>query len=129
MNQQQREWLIELLEHPQSASKKRIFIFMHHPLYLNLPDEPHTYSNMPVQIRRELLGLFVKHNVQAVFSGHYHNNNANCFNGVDLITTNSITVPMGDAPAAGFRIVEVNQDRYDQQYFTLEQLQKKEITK
>jgi 3',5'-cyclic AMP phosphodiesterase CpdA len=126
MNKQQIQWLVELLEQSQSGSKKQIFIFMHHPLYLNSPDEPDAYSNMPFQIRRELLDLFVKHNVQAVFSGHYHNNNVNCFKGVDLITTNSITVPMGNAPAAGFRLVEVSQDRYDQQYFTLEELEKKE---
>ena len=128
MNKQQKEWLIDLLDKSQAGPPKKIFIFMHHPLYLNTPDEPDAYSNMPVQIRRELLGLFVKYNVQAVFSGHYHNNRVNGYQGVDLITTNSITVPMGEI-AAGFRVVQVNQDRYQQNYYTIEQLEKRQVTK
>jgi predicted MPP superfamily phosphohydrolase len=128
MNQLQREWLAGLLEQSQSASKKQMFVFMHHPLYLNTPDEPDAYSNMPVQIRRELLGLFVKYNVQAVFSGHYHNNKVNSYQGVNLITTNSITVPMGEV-AAGFRVVEVSQDGYEQKYYTIEEPNKQDIQK
>ena len=123
--QQQRKWLIGLLGHAQSESQKQIFVFMHHPLYLNSPDEPDAYSNMPIHIRSELLNLFVEHDVRAVFSGHYHNNKMNRYQGVDLITTNSITVPMGNTQA-GFRVVEVQSHQYEQQYYTIEQLEKQE---
>lgn len=125
MNKQQIQWLIKLLEASQSSPEKQIFVFMHHPLYLNSPDEADAYSNMPIQIRKTLLDLFAEYHVNAVFSGHYHNNKINRFQGVDLITTNSITVPMGNIPA-GFRVVEVQGDQYEQRYYTLGQVEKQE---
>lgn len=121
MHQQQTKWLSDLLESSQAKDRDHIFILMHHPLYLNSPDEPGAYSNMPLPIRQAMLDLFVKHQVSAVFSGHYHNNRENCYHGVDLITTNSITAPMGDIPA-GFRVVTVDEDGYEQTYYTLEAL-------
>lgn len=125
MNKQQIEWLTSTLKRFKSKTIDNIFVFMHHPLYLNSPDEPDAYSNMPGKIRRKLLDLFVKHQVRAVFSGHLHDNRINNYQGVDLITTNSITVPMGKAPA-GFRIVDVHQDEYEDRYYTIEQFDKQE---
>ena len=122
MHKQQIEWLINTLEWFQSKTMN-IFVFMHHPLYLRSPDEPDAYSNMPGKIRRKLLDLFVKYQIQVVFSGHLHDNLINSYQGVELITTNSITVPMGKVPA-GFRVVDVTRDGYEQRYYTLEQLEK-----
>ncbi|MBM4104191.1 MAG: hypothetical protein FJ263_09120 [Planctomycetes bacterium] len=119
MNKQQTEWLTRTLEQFQSKATGNIFIFMHHPLYLKSPDEPDGYSNMPTGIRREMLDLFVKYRVRAVFSGHLHDNRINRYQGVDLITTNSITVPMGKDPV-GFRIVDVTPDGYKHQYYPIE---------
>lgn len=124
MHKQQMEWLISTLERFQSKTMN-IFVFMHHPLYLNSPDEPDGYSNMPGKIRRKLLDLFVKYQIQVVFSGHLHDNLINNYQGIDLITTNSITVPMGKVPA-GFRVVDVTRDGYEQRYYTIEQLEKQE---
>ena len=126
MKKQQRKWLIKLLNRSQPASHKQIFVFMHHPLYLKSPDEPDAYSNMPIKIRKDLLDIFVRHSVQAVFSGHYHDNKINTCQGVDLITTNSVTVPMGNVPA-GFRVVNVYKNRYEQYYFNLKQMAKKDV--
>ncbi len=120
MNPQQTEWLINILDEEQSRTADHIFVFMHHPLYLDSPDEPDGYSNLPDKIRRRLLNLFVKHRVRAVFSGHLHHNKRNHYHGVDLITTNSITVPMGkDAP--GFRIVDVYPDQYEERHYGIKQ--------
>jgi predicted phosphodiesterase len=128
MNKQQTEWLTRTLEQFQSKAIGNIFIFMHHPLYLKSPDEPDGYSNMPAGIRREMLDLFVKYRVRAVFSGHLHDNRINRYQGVDLITTNSITVPMGKDPA-GFRVVDVTENGYNQRYYTIEQFDKCESIK
>ena len=125
MNKQQKASLTNTLEQFESKAVSNIFVFMHHPLYLNSPDEPDAYSNMPGEIRRDLLDLFVKHKVQTVYSGHLHDNKINSYQGVDLITINSITVPMGKTPA-GFRIVDVHQDEYEDRYFTIEQFNKQE---
>ncbi len=121
MSKQQMGWLIDVLEELQFKALDHLFVFMHHPLYIDKPDEPDGYSNMPGEIRNTLLALFVKHRVRAVFSGHLHRNRINHYQGVDLITTNSITVPMGrDAEMAGFRIVEVEADQYRHRYCPIE---------
>ncbi|AQT69815.1 Calcineurin-like phosphoesterase [Anaerohalosphaera lusitana] len=125
MHGEHKKWLWDILDSPEAKKAENIFVFMHHPLYLNSPDEPGAYSNMPVGIRKELLEFFVQNGVQAVFSGHFHDNRINSYQGVDLITTNSITAPLGKIPA-GFRVVEVRQERYEQTYYTTEEL-KKEI--
>jgi predicted phosphodiesterase len=119
MNKQQTEWLSGILEQFQSKSTNNIFVFMHHPLYLNSLDEPDGYSNMPSTIRSSLLALFLKYHVRAVFSGHLHDNRISHYQGVDLITTNSITVPMGKDPV-GFRIVDVTPDGYKHRYYPIE---------
>ena len=128
MNKEQTEWLDGIFEQFQSKAISHIFVFMHHPLYLNSPDEPDGYSNMPSAIRSRLLALFVKHRVRAVFSGHLHDNKINRYQGVELITTNSITVPMGKDPA-GFRIVEVTPDGYGHRFYALKPLDKQENIK
>jgi predicted phosphodiesterase len=125
MNNQQTEWLMNILRQSQSTQANRIFVFMHHPLYLKSPDEPDGYSNMPGIIRSRLLELFLKHHVQAVFSGHLHDNRENNYQGMALITTNSITVPMGKDPA-GFRIIDVYPDKYEEKYHVIEQPEKLE---
>lgn len=117
MNSEHTEWLVKILETPQAERIDRVFIFMHHPLYIDAPDEPDNYSNMPGEIRRTLLDLFVEHRVRAVFSGHLHRNQINRYPDMDLIITGSVTVPMGEkADAAGFRIVEVHPDHYEHRY-------------
>lgn len=63
-------WLQETLA---SAEGQRVFVFMHYPLYLLSPDEPSTYDNIDEPARSRLLGLFARHNVEAVFAGHVHN--------------------------------------------------------
>ncbi|HDS83974.1 MAG TPA: hypothetical protein ENN97_02080 [Phycisphaerales bacterium] len=118
MHREHTQWLLNVLERFRDKPIDHLFIFMHHPLYIHAPDEPDGYSNMPVEIRRTLLDLFVEHRVRAVFSGHLHWNRINTYQGMDLIITNSITVPIGeDADAAGFRIVEVHSDKYEHRYY------------
>lgn len=125
MHRRQTDWLTGLLASPATKTARHIFVLMHHPLYLESPEEPGTYSNMPLSIRKTLLDLFVRRGVRAVFSGHYHDNKENRYQGMDLITTNSVTCPLGKIPA-GFRVVEVCPDNYEQSYYTLEELEKQE---
>lgn len=128
MKKQQMDWLKNTLNRFRSKTMNNKFIFMHHPLYVKTPDEKDAYVNMPSGIRKELLDLLTEHNITAVFSGHLHNNRINRYNGVDLITTNSMTVPLGKAPA-GFRIVEVKPGGYEHRYHTTEEIEKSERTK
>lgn len=116
---QHMKWLKDTLEAESADSWDNIFVFMHHPLYLTSPEEPDRYAIMPVKARKDLLDLFVKHRVTAVFSGHHHDNHENQYNGIDLITTTSITAPMGKAPA-GFRIIHVRDGGYEGEFYGLD---------
>lgn len=66
----QRAWLEQTLA---SAGSRRIFLFMHYPLFLLSPSEPGTYDNIDEPARSDLLALIKAHNVEAVFAGHVHN--------------------------------------------------------
>lgn len=125
MHKEQMEWLAGALEQPRSETVDHVFVFMHQPLYLNTPDESDGYSNMPTAIRKRLLKLFVGHRVRAVFSGHLHDDRINNYKGVDLITTNSITVPMGQAPV-GFRIIDAGHGSYEHTYCSVQSLDTQE---
>lgn len=70
MEAAQRQWLEETLAASQG---KRVFVFMHYPLFVLSPDEPSTYDNVDEPARSDLLALFARHAVEAVFAGHVHN--------------------------------------------------------
>jgi hypothetical protein len=63
-------WLTQTLA---SAGGRRLFLFMHYPLFLLSPSEPGTYDNIDEPARSEFLSLIHRHNVEAVFAGHVHN--------------------------------------------------------
>lgn len=66
----QRQWLDETLG---SAGGRRIFMFMHYPLFVLDAEEPSNYDNIDEPARGDILGLIRKHKVEAVFAGHVHN--------------------------------------------------------
>ena len=61
-------WLAEDLQ-----GHDRTFVFMHYPPFILDPDEPSHYDNLAEPARSWLLSLFLRHRVEAVFSGHVHN--------------------------------------------------------
>jgi len=52
---------------------ERIFVFLHYPPFILEPDEPSHYDNLAEPARSWLLAMFLRHRVEAVFSGHVHN--------------------------------------------------------
>jgi 3',5'-cyclic AMP phosphodiesterase CpdA len=70
--QEQRAWLENELRIAREK-KRRIFIFMHYPLFICDPNEPTHYDNIDEPARSWLLQLIEQYSVEAVFSGHVHN--------------------------------------------------------
>ncbi|HEY0219132.1 MAG TPA: metallophosphoesterase [Afipia sp.] len=70
IEQEQRAWLEATLA---SAGGKRIFVFMHYPLFLLSPSEAGNYDNIDEPARSDLLDLVKRYGVEAVFAGHVHN--------------------------------------------------------
>jgi hypothetical protein len=66
----QRSWLEDTLG---SAGGRRLFLFMHYPLFLLDPQEPSNYDNIDEPARSDIVGLIRRHKVEAVFAGHVHN--------------------------------------------------------
>ncbi len=126
----QREWLQnELAEN----AGRRIFLFMHYPLYLTAPDEPGHYENLDDPARSWFLSLVDEHSVEAVFAGHTHNFFFNRYQGSDLYVLPSVTsvrqdyselfrvepgVEYGrnDTGKFGFFVVSVYENGYDTRF-------------
>ncbi|WP_454631610.1 metallophosphoesterase family protein [Bradyrhizobium cenepequi] len=66
----QRAWLEQALS---QADGRRLFLFMHYPLFLLDPQEPSNYDNIDEPARSDILGLIRRYKAEAVFAGHVHN--------------------------------------------------------
>lgn len=117
--QQQYNWLVKKLTESEAA--QHIILFCHYPFFIKTTDEPTSYSNIDLDCREKYLDLFNNSNVEAVFSGHYHNNNLASYGKTQLVTTSALGKPLGTAPS-GLRIVKVYTNRIEHEYFGLEEL-------
>ena len=124
MAEQQMAWLRQTLADAGKQELAHIFVCKHYPLCLQKVDEKDQYFNVPQARRKELLNLFHKHRVTAVFSGHYHRNAYVKDGDLELITTSSSGKPLGKDPT-GFRIVKVFGDRIEHRYYGYDQMPEK----
>jgi len=117
--QNQYQWLAKQLK--KSRGTQHIVLFCHYPFFNNTVDEPPTYSNIEPVSREKYLNLFNNNKVNAIFSGHYHNNSLSTYGNMQLVTTSALGKPLGKAPS-GMRIVKVYSDRIEHEYFGLDEL-------
>jgi 3',5'-cyclic AMP phosphodiesterase CpdA len=117
--QEQYNWLVKKLRKSQAA--QHIILFCHYPFFNKTVDEPTAYSNIDLEYRKKYLELFNTNKVDAVFSGHYHNNSLATYGKTQLVTTSALGKPLGAAPS-GMRIVKVYMNRIEHEYFGLEEL-------
>ncbi|QDT09641.1 metallophosphoesterase [Planctomycetes bacterium K23_9] len=115
----QHEWLDLQLAAARKAEAKHIFVFQHHPLFLNQPDEADQYFNIPLVRRTPLVKKLQMEDVRAVFAGHYHRNSHGQAGTLEMITTGPVGKPLGN-DASGFRIVTVHEDHIRHQYYGLD---------
>ncbi|MHC4399638.1 MAG: metallophosphoesterase [Planctomycetota bacterium] len=118
---EQMAWLRRILAGADEKDYAHVIVFKHFPLCLKAVDEKDQYFNVPTPRRTELLGLFHKHAVTAVFSGHYHRNAYVKDGDLELVTTSSCGKPLGDDPV-GLRIVKVYGNRIEHRYYGFEEL-------
>lgn len=117
--QKQYNWLVKKLN--ESRGAQHIILFCHYPFFNKTVDEPTAYSNIDKEYREKYLDLFNTHKVDAIFSGHYHNNSISTYGKIQLVTTSALGKPLAKAPS-GFRIVKVYSDRIEHEYYGLEEL-------
>ncbi|PHQ32361.1 metallophosphoesterase [Rhodopirellula bahusiensis] len=117
--QQQQNWLEQQLQHSRVKEAKHIFVFLHHPLFLEQEDEPDQYFNIPLERRTPLLALLKAANVRAIFAGHYHRNAYGRAGEMEMITTGPVGRPLGKDPS-GLRIVQVEETQIQHAYHSLD---------
>jgi 3',5'-cyclic AMP phosphodiesterase CpdA len=119
LEKKQYDWLEKKLSGGRRSGQ--IILFTHYPFFISQPDEPETYSNIAVETRNRYLALLSEYHVDAVFSGHLHNNATAKFGDIELITTSAVGKPLGKAPS-GIRIVKVYNDRIESEYYALDEI-------
>jgi serine/threonine-protein phosphatase CPPED1 len=116
--QKQETWLKAELEKAKLEGMHRFIVIQHHPLFLERPDEPDKYENIPLERRRKYLDLFKQYGVSHLFSGHLHRNQIARYGTMELIVTGPIGKPLGKDPS-GMRIVKVRAKSVEHQYIEL----------
>ena len=109
----------------KTLSRKRdhevSILFAHHPFFLERIDEPEGYSTLAPEVRRNYFRLFEETGVDAVFTGHLHDNAATEYRGIPMIVTGPAGRPLGEAPS-GLRIITVRDGTIHHRYYPIDDL-------
>ena len=114
-------WLQADLQTAAAAQPQHIIIFTHHPLFVDQPNEPDSYHNLPTPRRQELLKLFHQYHVQWVFAGHLHRTAAGQDGTLHMVTAGPIGKALGKDPS-GFNLIKIYADRVEPTYLGLDQV-------
>lgn len=119
LTDEQESWLRAGLEKAKKDRVRHLIVFMHHPLFVNNPEEADEYFNVPKVRRQRLISLFQQYGVKYVFTGHYHKNGVARAGPLEVVITGPVGKPLGKDPS-GFRIVIVRSKRIEHQYYALD---------
>ncbi len=100
-------WLKTELAKAKSGGAARIIVFQHIPFFLEKPDEPDQYFNIPIATRQRYLKLFHEYGVKEVFAGHLHRNSEGQDGDLDMVTTGPVGMPLNGG-RSGMRLVTIS---------------------
>jgi 3',5'-cyclic AMP phosphodiesterase CpdA len=109
-------WLKGELEKSKKLGIPHLFVFQHHPWFLEDPNEADQYFNVPAQIRRRYLELLRTYGVSHVFAGHFHQNALGKDGPLEMVTTGPVGKPLGQA-RSGFSVVVVRKTKVEYRYY------------
>lgn len=112
-------WLTQKLQESQHAD--HIILFCHYPFFIKTFDEPDSYSNITFSDRDLYLKLFDKFNVNAIFSGHLHNNAYGKYGEIQLVTTSALGKPLSKAPS-GMRVIKIYENKIEHDFYGIDEL-------
>ncbi len=116
---EQYDFLLSALRKTREQKSQHIFVFQHHPWFLQSFDEKKGYFNIQPAVRKKFFDLFIEYRVRAVFAGHYHRNSLASHRGIEMITTSAVGRQLGN-DLSGFRVVQVFRDRIEHHYYDLD---------
>ena len=111
-------WFKERLS-MHGENKDKLIVIGHIPLYLGQSDEEENYSNFPLGKRKEMLGLFEKHEVGAYLTGHTHRTIIHNLATTQLVSGETSSKNFDDRPM-GFRLWEVSSDTLQHHFVAIE---------
>jgi 3',5'-cyclic AMP phosphodiesterase CpdA len=115
----QEEWLIRTLDSAANKSYKNKVVFMHHPLFIEKPEEGDGYFNIPTATRKKYLDLLKANGIKYIFAGHLHRNFLGRSDSLEITTTGPVGKPLGK-DSSGLRIVQVNGGAISSRYYVLD---------
>jgi serine/threonine-protein phosphatase CPPED1 len=114
----QEQWLLEQLRQAKHDKVQHLFVFQHASYFLQSPDEPDQYFNIPGPTRKRYLQWFHEYGVTHIFAGHYHRNAYGRDGNLEMITTGPVGKPLG-RDQSGIRIVRLSGDSVENRYYEL----------
>jgi serine/threonine-protein phosphatase CPPED1 len=114
----QESWFKLELEKARVSTARHIVVFQHHSWFLQEPNEPSQYFNIPIEQRLRYLALLKMAGVRYVFAGHYHRNAFGKDGNLEMITNGPVSRPLGSDPI-GFRIVTVKDSGMEHHYYSM----------
>lgn len=114
----QQAWLKVELEKARQQQVRHVVVFQHHSWFLDKPDEPDQYFNLPRQQRGPYLDQLRQYGVRHVFAGHYHGNLVARAGGLEMVTSGPLGKPLRQ-DQSGLRIVIVRDEGIEHRYYAL----------
>lgn len=118
----QERWLEQELARARASGARHIVVFQHHPWFIARASEADGYFNIPLAQRMRHLDLFRAHGVKYLMSGHYHRNALATDDGVEMITTGPIGMPLGEGTQSGIRVAIVTGAGLTHRFYALGEL-------
>ena len=116
------KWLDEQLATAKSEKFQHSVVFQHIPWFLETPDEPKVYFNLPQPLRKDMLEKFADAGISKIFCGHYHRNAGGWVNdNMELVVTSALGLQQG-TDKNGFREVTVSKSEIAHKYVTLDNI-------
>ena len=100
---------------------RRIIVFQHIPFFLDRPDEPDQYFNIPTATRQRYLKLLHDAGVKEVFSGHLHRTSEGRDGDLDMVTTGPVGMPLNGG-RSGMRLVTITPTGLSHKYSDFSEL-------
>ena len=108
-------WFKNELAKAKESGAKHIIVFQHISFFLRAADEADEYSNIDREVRLRYLKLMHEYGVRQVFAGHYHRNELGNDNGLEMVTTGPVGMPL-EGGKSGFRLVTVDEKGLSHKY-------------
>jgi len=114
-------WLKTELAKARREGVRRIIVFQHIPFFLEKPDEPNQYFNIPLAVRQRYLKLLHDYGVKEVFAGHLHRNSEGRDGDLDMVTSGPVGMPLNGG-RSGMRLVTIAGDALTHKYYDFSEL-------